>query len=53
LPTQRFFTQGAAFDGAGVPPTVRVPALTPEELERGEDAAFDRAVAQLTAPQPR
>jgi C-terminal processing protease CtpA/Prc len=51
LPTQRFFSQGVAFDGAGVPPTVRVPVLTPEELKRGEDAAFDRAVALLTARQ--
>jgi C-terminal processing protease CtpA/Prc len=49
VPTQRFFSDGVAFDGAGVPPTVRVPVLTPEELERGEDAAFDRAVALLTA----
>ena len=27
LPTQRFFSQGAAFDGTGVPPTIRVPVL--------------------------
>ncbi|HMI86566.1 MAG TPA: S41 family peptidase [Polyangiaceae bacterium] len=52
LPTQRFFTRGAAYDGPGVPPTVRVPVLTPEELDRGEDAAFDRAVTLLTTHRP-
>ena len=52
LPTQRFFTEGVAFDGAGVPPTIGVPVLTPEELDRGEDAAFDRAVALLTSRRP-
>jgi len=50
LPTQRFFTRGVAFDGPGVPPTIRVPVLTPEELDRGEDGAFDRAVALLKRP---
>jgi len=52
LPTQRFFTRGVAFDGPGVPPTIRVPVLTPDELDRGEDAAFDRAVGLLTAQHP-
>jgi hypothetical protein len=47
LPNQRFFTGGAAYDGAGVPPTIRVPTITADELARGEDAAFDRAVAFL------
>ena len=52
LPTQRFFSQGRAFDGAGVPPTLRVPVLTEDELARGEDAAFDRAVTVLTSQRP-
>jgi hypothetical protein len=52
VPTQRFFTGGASFDCAGVPPTIKVPVLTPEELDRGEDAAFDRAVALLGRRHP-
>jgi hypothetical protein len=47
LPNQRFYSNGRAYDGAGVPPTIAVPVLTRDELERGEDAAFDRAMAVL------
>ena len=48
LPNQRFFSGGAAYDGAGVPPTIRIPTMLPSEIDRGEDAAFDQAVALLT-----
>jgi hypothetical protein len=47
LPNQRFYTNGVAYDGAGVPPTLPVAVLTPDEMARGEDAAFDRALAVL------
>jgi hypothetical protein len=47
LPNQRFFSAGVAYDGGGVPPAIRVPTITPEEIQLGEDSAFDRAVALL------
>jgi hypothetical protein len=47
LPNQRFFSSGVGYDGAGVPPTIRVATITPDEIERGEDAAFERAFALL------
>jgi hypothetical protein len=48
LPTQRFYSRGVAYDGPGVPPTITIPVLRQDELDRGEDAAFDRAVSLLT-----
>ncbi|MEV0407132.1 S41 family peptidase [Actinoallomurus sp. NPDC050550] len=49
LPDEEFLTRtGTTFDGAGIPPDVRTPVFTDEELAKGRDSAFDRAVALLT-----
>lgn len=49
LPNEEFLTRTeATFDGPGVPPHLREPVFTDEELARGRDSAFDRAVAVLS-----
>jgi C-terminal processing protease CtpA/Prc len=46
LPNEEFLTRtGRTFDGPGIPPDVRTPVFTDEELAQGRDSAFDRAVA--------
>ncbi|GAA4635802.1 S41 family peptidase [Actinoallomurus vinaceus] len=49
LPDEEFLTRtGRTFDGPGIPPDVRTPVFTDEELAKGRDSAFDRAVALLS-----
>ncbi|MCO5996319.1 S41 family peptidase [Actinoallomurus rhizosphaericola] len=49
LPDEEFLTRtGRTFDGPGIPPDIRTPVLTDEELAEGCDSAFDRAVALLS-----
>jgi len=48
LPNEVYLTKdGAAFDGPGVPPDVRVPFFSREDLEGGRDAALDKAMEML------
>jgi hypothetical protein len=48
LPNERFLTrEGRSFDGPGIPPDVRTPVFTAEELAAGKDSAFDRAMTLL------
>jgi hypothetical protein len=50
LPNEVYLTKdGKAFDGPGVPPDVRVPFFSREELESGRDAALDKAMETLGA----
>ncbi|MGH3693292.1 MAG: hypothetical protein ACRDRX_04705 [Pseudonocardiaceae bacterium] len=51
LPNERYLTQtGETFDGLGIPPDIREPVFTEEELTRNRDSAFDRARAVLGSP---
>lgn len=43
LPNEEFRTLGVAYDGRGVPPDVRVPVFTDDQLDRHLDPALDRA----------
>ncbi|MBP0452761.1 S41 family peptidase [Kitasatospora sp. RG8] len=44
LPNEKFLTpDGSSFDGPGIPPDVRTPVFTPEELEGLKDSALSRA----------
>ncbi|WP_242908067.1 S41 family peptidase [Actinomadura terrae] len=48
VPNEEFLTRtGRTFDGAGVPPHIRVPVFTPAEFAGDRDSAFDRALAVL------
>jgi C-terminal processing protease CtpA/Prc len=48
LPNEVYLIKdGKAFDGPGVPPDVRVPFFSREELESGRDAALDKAMEIL------
>jgi C-terminal processing protease CtpA/Prc len=48
LPNEEFLTRtGRTFDGTGIPPHVKTPVFTPEELTHDRDSAFDHAVALL------
>jgi hypothetical protein len=48
LPNEEFLTRtGRTFDGAGIPPDVRVPVFTDEEFAHDRDSAFDRAMEFL------
>ncbi|GAA3129651.1 peptidase [Streptosporangium carneum] len=40
---------GRTFEGAGIPPHVRTPVFTDEELDSGRDSALDEARARLKA----
>jgi C-terminal processing protease CtpA/Prc len=49
LPNERYLTRtGTTFDGAGIPPQVRVPVFTDSDLAAHRDPAFDRALSLLT-----
>lgn len=49
LPNEEFLTRtGHTFDGAGIPPDVRVPVFTDEEFAHDRDSAFDRAIETLS-----
>ncbi|MEV0190843.1 S41 family peptidase [Kitasatospora purpeofusca] len=44
LPNEKFLTRsGSTFDGPGIPPNVRTPVFTPEELGQGRDSALTEA----------
>ncbi|MFD8318079.1 S41 family peptidase [Kitasatospora purpeofusca] len=44
LPNEKFLTRsGGTFDGPGIPPNVRTPVFTPEELSQGRDSALTEA----------
>ena len=48
LPDEQFLTRdGRAFDGAGIPPDIRIPVFTAGQIASGRDPAFDLAVTQL------
>ncbi|MFB6890060.1 S41 family peptidase [Kitasatospora sp. NPDC056327] len=50
LPNEKFLTRdGGTFDGPGIPPDVRTPVFTTEELNRGLDSALTEARRILTA----
>ena len=44
--------RGRAFDAVGVPPDLRVPFLTQEDLQSGRDYALEKALDWLTKPNP-
>ncbi|SPF39295.1 S41 family peptidase [Candidatus Sulfotelmatobacter kueseliae] len=51
LPNEIYLTRdGRSFDGEGVPPDIRVPRYSSDDLSRGRDAALDRAIAFLSPP---
>ncbi|WP_082859925.1 S41 family peptidase [Alloactinosynnema sp. L-07] len=48
LPNERFVTRwGQSFDGAGIPPHIRIPVFTEQDFATGKDSALDRAIALL------
>jgi peptidase S41-like protein/tricorn protease-like protein len=48
LPNEIYLTKdGKAFDGAGVPPDIRVPIFPMEDLASGRDSALDQALEIL------
>ncbi|WP_424638644.1 S41 family peptidase [Embleya sp. AB8] len=48
LPNEIYLTAAnTTFDGAGIPPDIRMPVFTREEFHRGRDSAFDEAVRLL------
>ncbi len=50
LPNEMYFTKGErAFDGAGIPPEVRVPSFSSKDLKSGRDAAIERAIELLNS----
>ncbi|WP_051741917.1 S41 family peptidase [Kitasatospora sp. MBT66] len=50
LPNEKFLTRsGSTFDGPGIPPNVRTPVFTPEELGQGRDSALTEARRILSA----
>jgi hypothetical protein len=53
LPNEVFLTKdGKAFDGLGVPPDLRVPVFSEEDLRNGRDSALDKAI-ELLGQAPR
>lgn len=53
LPNEIYLTKdGKAFDGAGVPPEIKVPIFPAEDLANGRDSALDKAL-QLLAPKDK
>jgi hypothetical protein len=53
LPNEIYFTaNGRAFDAVGVPPDLRVPCFTQEDLQSGRDSALEKALDWLTKPNP-
>ncbi|WP_380223372.1 S41 family peptidase [Kitasatospora misakiensis] len=53
LPNEKFLTRdGGTFDGPGIPPDVRTPVFTPEELDQGRDSALTEARRILSAGPP-
>jgi hypothetical protein len=50
LPNERFVTDGKTYDGTGIPPTIRVPVFTPDDLESRRDSAIERALVVLGEP---
>jgi hypothetical protein len=49
LPNERFVTNGRAYDGPGIAPTIGVLSFTPEGLASGRDAGIEKAIELLTA----
>jgi C-terminal processing protease CtpA/Prc len=48
LPNEIYLTKdGKAFDGLGVPPDLRVPVFSEEDLKNGRDSALDKAIELL------
>jgi len=46
LPNEVYLTRdGKSFDEAGIPPDIRVPFFSKEDLSSGRDAALDRAIS--------
>nr|WP_055508711.1 S41 family peptidase [Nonomuraea pusilla] len=43
---------GKTYEGVGLPPHIRTPVFTDDELAAGRDSALERAVALLTPPNP-
>ncbi|MEU9116187.1 S41 family peptidase [Streptomyces sp. NPDC048483] len=53
LPNEEFLTaDGHTFDGPGIPPGLRTPVFTDEELKTRRDSALTRARALLGRPSP-
>ncbi|MEV5599458.1 S41 family peptidase [Streptomyces sp. NPDC052496] len=53
LPNEEFLTpDGRTFDGTGIPPTLRTPAFTPEDLTSRRDPALTRARTLLATGHP-
>ncbi|AMY12008.1 Peptidase family S41 [Luteitalea pratensis] len=51
LPTELYLTvKGESFDGAGVPPAIRVPVFPRSDLESRRDGALERAIEVLGRP---
>lgn len=49
LPNEVYYTaDGTAFDAVGVPPDIRVPFFSPEDLTASRDAALEEAIRQVT-----
>ncbi len=49
LPNEIYFTSDEkSFDAAGVPPDVRIPFFSPEDIQNGRDTALDKAIQLLT-----
>lgn len=54
LPNEKFLTRsGSTYDGPGIPPNVRTPVFTPEELTQGRDSALTEARRLLAAGSTR
>ena len=47
LPNERFITDGKSYDGPGIPPDIKVPVFSANDLESGIDSAIEKALALL------
>jgi hypothetical protein len=48
VPNEIFLTEdGKAFDGPGIPPHVRVPVFSKDDIENGRDSALEKAIEVL------
>jgi hypothetical protein len=49
LPNEVFLTEdGKVFEGAGIPPHVKLPVFSKDDLKNGRDAALEKAIEILT-----
>jgi Peptidase family S41/Tricorn protease C1 domain len=53
LPNEKYLTRDRqSFDGSGVPPEIRVPFFSPEDIQRGRDSALEAALKILGGEGP-